>query len=251
MGWRPPLQVLTGQTIDISILLAFLFWDVVYVSRYDDDKYSGQIGSEKSSEIRGRFVGFAWNVGHALTFKVLTDDSRKIICRSRLRLAKDGENNLKLNKEAGAVPNRVFITSKRDAEGDNVVLPTINALNNPFNQDSIDEMNKNVQLPDHTVFDDKPPMPHSEDSQQYKSPMDDPPLAEEPIVETVDAEEDLPEHLKADSRKPGNPDQEPMPLGWKKGMSMATENPTYDRLSPDELPNRTFLMPPADDGTRV
>ena len=32
LGWRPPLEVLTGQTIDISILLCFMFWDVVYCS---------------------------------------------------------------------------------------------------------------------------------------------------------------------------------------------------------------------------
>ncbi len=101
---RPPLQVLTGQTIDISILLIFLFWDVVYVTRYDDTSYHGQIGSEKSSEVRGRFVGFAWDVGHALTFKVLTDNTQRIICRSRVRLSKSGENNLKLDTKAGEVP---------------------------------------------------------------------------------------------------------------------------------------------------
>jgi hypothetical protein len=32
LGDVPPLQVLLGHTIDISILLIFLFWDVVYVS---------------------------------------------------------------------------------------------------------------------------------------------------------------------------------------------------------------------------
>ena len=58
LGWRPPLEVLTGQTIDISIILCFMFWDVVYVSRYPDAHYSGQPGSQKSEEIRGRFVGF-------------------------------------------------------------------------------------------------------------------------------------------------------------------------------------------------
>ena len=79
LGWKPPLQVLTGQTIDISIMLQFVFWDVVYVSQYDDHQYHGQIGSEKSSEVRGRFVGFAWDVGHALTFKVLTDDSKRVL----------------------------------------------------------------------------------------------------------------------------------------------------------------------------
>jgi len=116
LGGRPPMQVLTGQTQDISIFLLFLFWDVVYVERYKDRNYSNQVGSKKSSEIRGRFVGFAWNVGHALTFKVLTDDTKKIICRSRLRLAVDGENNLKLDAEAGQIPKRVYIHSKRDDE---------------------------------------------------------------------------------------------------------------------------------------
>ena len=125
LGWKPPLQKLTGQTIDISILLYFMFWDVVYVSRHDDTQYHGQIGSEKSSEIRGRFVGFAWSVGHALTFKILTDDTQRVINRSRVRLSKDGENNLKLDAEAGAKPEREFLHSKRDSEASNFIMPTI------------------------------------------------------------------------------------------------------------------------------
>ncbi len=134
LDWRPPLQVLTGQTIDISIMLCFLFWDVVYCTRYKDKKYRGQIGSDKSSEIRGRFVGFAWDVGHVLTFKILTDDTKKVICRSRLRLSKEGINNLKLDTEAGAVPHRIYIHSKRDGD-DNVILPTIDMSSNPFDID--------------------------------------------------------------------------------------------------------------------
>jgi hypothetical protein len=109
---KPPLEILTGKTVDISILLCFLFWDVVYVERYEDSIYHGQPGSVKSTEIRGRFVGFAWSVGHALTFKVLTDDTQRIIHRSRLRLAKEMENNLKLDVEAGAVPERFYNHSK-------------------------------------------------------------------------------------------------------------------------------------------
>ena len=81
LGWRPPLEVLTGRTIDISPFLYFLFWDKVYFERYDDESYSNQIGDRKSSEVPGRFVGIAWNVGHAITFKVLTEDSRRILCR--------------------------------------------------------------------------------------------------------------------------------------------------------------------------
>ena len=131
LSWRPPLQVLTGQTIDISILLCFLFWDIVYCSRDKDKEYQNQVGSQKSSEIRGRFVGFAWDVGHSLTFKILTSDTNKVIERSRVRLALEGENNLKADTAAGAVPERIYIRSKREANGD-VVLPTIDVSQNPF-----------------------------------------------------------------------------------------------------------------------
>ena len=51
LGWRPPLQVMTGQTVDISILLCFMFWDVVYIPRCKGEHYNKQIGHEKSSEI--------------------------------------------------------------------------------------------------------------------------------------------------------------------------------------------------------
>ena len=112
LGWRPPLEVLSGNTLDISIFMCFLFWDIVCVSRYKDKQFKDQVRSKKSDEMRGRFVGFAWDVGHALTFLVLTSDANKIIARSQLRLAKDMENNLKLDVEAGAVPERIHIKSK-------------------------------------------------------------------------------------------------------------------------------------------
>jgi len=84
LGNQPRLQILKGFTIDISILLYFLFWDIVCVSRVEDNKHHRQIGSRKSSLVRGRMIGFAWNVGHGLTCKVLTDNTQRIICRSQL-----------------------------------------------------------------------------------------------------------------------------------------------------------------------
>ena len=78
-----------------------MFWDVVYGTRLKSDTYKKLIGEEESSEVRGRFVGFANSVGHAMTFKILTDDTKKVICRSVIRLAQDGENNLKLDVELG------------------------------------------------------------------------------------------------------------------------------------------------------
>jgi len=80
LGWRPPMEVATGITQDISMLLHFMFWDIVHCARHANK----QPGSQKGQEIRGRFVGFAFDVGHALTFLVLTDDTRKIIKRSVL-----------------------------------------------------------------------------------------------------------------------------------------------------------------------
>jgi hypothetical protein len=46
----------------------------------------------RSEDIRG----FSKHVGHALTFKILTDDTKKIHQDCECNLARDGENNLKL-----------------------------------------------------------------------------------------------------------------------------------------------------------
>ena len=135
LGDRPPLQLIYGHTIDISILFLFLFWDIVYISRYKDSSYQGQPGSCKSDEIRGCFIGFAWTTGHAFTFKILTDDTKQIICRSRVRLTVDGENNLKLEAEAaGNIPKRVYIRSKYDKDelDEDFQLPTIDLATEPL-----------------------------------------------------------------------------------------------------------------------
>ena len=57
--------------------------------------------------MQGFFVGFAENIGHDFTFRVLTADTHKIICRSRVRIAADG-----INKNVEAVLN----TNKPDPE---------------------------------------------------------------------------------------------------------------------------------------
>ena len=294
LGGRPPLQVLTGQTIDISILLLFIFWDIVYCARYDDASYSGQIGSTKSSEIRGRFVGFAWNVGHALTFKVLTDDTQKVICRSRLRLAGQGENNLKLNTDAGAVPQRIYFCSKRDSDSDSEFrLPTIDIATNPFSVEQLSEKGEpsdsdrgeddadddDMSLPELVSRDSEPDDPDDSDSDsddddddsdfeptsvtsddelddefedEDRSPMDDPPLHSSPQVrfDPQDVQQDFAPEVR-DKRKPGDPNPDQVPLDFT-FETLRTENPTMQvQLPPDELIDRTFLMPTQEDGSRV
>jgi hypothetical protein len=132
LGWRLPLQVLTGHTIDISILLVFMFWDVVKCSRYEDHDYKGQVGSKKQSEITGCFVGFSHDIGHKLTFLVLTDDTKSVISRSRVTLIKTEENNLKLDDDFGKLWNQVYVWSRHDGKEDSIKLPTIDTNFCPY-----------------------------------------------------------------------------------------------------------------------
>ena len=55
---------------------------LVYFPRYLDS-----FPSDTTEDI-GYFVGFSENVGHSITFKVLTLDTRKVLTRSRVRPAK-------------------------------------------------------------------------------------------------------------------------------------------------------------------
>ena len=89
-----------------------------------------------------------------------------------MRLGKAGENNLRLEVEAGTVPERVYIHSKRDSEGDDVILPTINAAD--YYPD----------MPDKKAEE-------KEEALNKVTPMDDLPLSDQPLVETVDEDEDL------------------------------------------------------------
>lgn len=261
---RPPLEVLTGQTVDISILLCFLFWDVVYVSRYNDSQYKGQVGSTKSSEIRGRFVGFSHHVGHALTFKILTDDTQKVIHRSRVRLCTKGENNLKLDIESGEVPERIFIKSNHDSKEDDVILPTIDLTNNPFNvpdehlphvQNDLNNGEQHIEEPTDTALPNEhgeQPNESSTDDGEQSTPTDD---GEQPNDTPV---MDLPS-LK-DTREPIVEtvyDNDPPPDIGDKSMfdlvmeSLRTDGSTIPNLPPEEMIDRSFLMPPTEDGSRV
>jgi len=131
LGNQPPLQILEDFTIDISILLYFLFWDIMCVSCIEDNEYHQQIGSRKSSLVRGRMVSFAWNVGHGLTCKVLTDDTQRIICCSRLPLASDAKNKVEEARRMQHRKERFFLGSKHDFDDPTTTLPTLEAFDYP------------------------------------------------------------------------------------------------------------------------
>ena len=70
-----PITKATGSTADIISLLRFHFWKPIYYKVDDSDFLS------ESTEKRSPWVGIAEHIGHAMTFKVLNDDTQKIFFR--------------------------------------------------------------------------------------------------------------------------------------------------------------------------
>ena len=104
-----PIQRATGSTNDISPLLRFRFWEPVYY-KLDDPTFPSE-----SREKLGRFVGIAEHVGHFMTFKILTDDTNKIIFRSNIRSALDpNAKNLRLDPLGGETSTPI-IKSRHDS----------------------------------------------------------------------------------------------------------------------------------------
>ena len=90
LAWRTPYETLYGSTPDISMIYRFKFYDKVYFKR--DESRGGEHFPSASDEVVGRFVGFSESVGHSMTYKVLTDDTLKVLYRSRIKLASINPN---------------------------------------------------------------------------------------------------------------------------------------------------------------
>ena len=119
LNWRTPLEVLTGSTPDISSLLTYQFWEPVYYKAVDSSFPSD------SNEKRGRFVGIAEHVGHALTYKVLTDDTQKVIFRSQIRSALKGdEKNLRVDHDNDDRENEIVKSKNNYEEDSKFSMPT-------------------------------------------------------------------------------------------------------------------------------
>jgi Reverse transcriptase (RNA-dependent DNA polymerase) len=108
-----PLQQLTGSTIDISPLLRFHFWQKVYY-KHGDSSFPSE-----STEGLGHIVGISEHCGHAMTWKILTADTKKIIFRSLVRPFSDSDPNIRADlsggeEESSLDPSLPIIKSKRD-----------------------------------------------------------------------------------------------------------------------------------------
>ena len=72
-----PVQALQGTTPDVSFMLHFSFYEPVYY-RIDSSEPDLNFPSS-SNEKKGYWVGFADNQGDSFTWRILTEDTRKII----------------------------------------------------------------------------------------------------------------------------------------------------------------------------
>ena len=106
-----PLQLLTGDTPDISVLLRFHFWQKVYYKKVD-----GHFPSDSVEDV-GHIVGISDHCGHALTYKVLNPSTMKVINRSLIRPADPLDPNLRaesLGGESGEDAINPVIHSRHD-----------------------------------------------------------------------------------------------------------------------------------------
>jgi hypothetical protein len=113
-----PIRMSTGSTNNISPLLCFHFWEPVYY-KFDNSDFPSD-----SREKLGHFVGISESVGHAMTFKILMDNTLKVIHRSNVRLALNlHAKNLRLDPlEPGNVATPI-VKSRHDSADDGEILP--------------------------------------------------------------------------------------------------------------------------------
>ena len=94
-----PVQALEGTTPDMSFLLHFSFYEPVYY-RIDSSEPDLNFPSS-SNEKKGYWVGFADNQGESLTWRILTEDTQKIIIHSGVRSALRTTTNQRLASPSG------------------------------------------------------------------------------------------------------------------------------------------------------
>ena len=108
-----PLNYLLGTTVDISMLLRFHFWQKIYYAKHENGFPT------ESEEGVGHVVGISENVGNALTWMILTDDTHKVLYRSQVRPFDASDTNLRAESLLGGEEDPPknsdpFIKSRRD-----------------------------------------------------------------------------------------------------------------------------------------
>ena len=225
LDWRTPFERLMGSTPDISMIYRFKFYDRVLFKR--DESRGGKCFPSSSNEISGRFVGFSEHVGHQMCFKVLTDDTQKIIYRSRLKLAALDPNLRLHDPDPGGHPT-TFDPGGTDP------LPSIS---------DTQPSHLRILSPDALDTNDAAPNPSDALDTNNDTPnaSEDTPTAS---TEHLDSSEDTPtastEHL--DSTQPVH--------NVPEVLQTNEPSPLMAIIDANDLIGRSYLSEPHEDGTR-
>ena len=127
-----PVQALEGTTPDISFLLHFSFYEPVYY-RIDSSEPDLNFPSS-SNEKKGYWVGFADNQGDSLTWRILTEDTQKIIIRSGVRSALRTTTNQRLASPSGEATTLPFPVPYPKQSSNSLPLDPLDASTPNFEQ---------------------------------------------------------------------------------------------------------------------
>ena len=127
-----PVQALEGTTPDIRFLLHFSFYEPVYY-RIDSSEPDLNFPSS-SNEKKGYWVGFADNQGDSLTWRILTEDTQKIIIRSGVRCALRTTTNQHLASPSGEGTTLPFPIPYPQQSKNSLPLDPLDALTPNFEQ---------------------------------------------------------------------------------------------------------------------
>ena len=127
-----PVQALEGTTPDISFLLHFSFYEPIYY-RIDSSEPDLNFPSS-SNEKKGYWVGFADNQGDSLTWRILTEDTQKIIIRSGVRSALRTTTNQRLASSSGEGTTLPFPIPYPKQSSNSLPLDPIDASTSNFEQ---------------------------------------------------------------------------------------------------------------------
>ena len=127
-----PVQALEGTTPDISFLLHFSFYEPIYY-RIDSSEPDLNFPSS-SNEKKGYWVGFADNQGDSLTWRILTEDTQKIIIRSGVRSALRTTTNQRLVSSSGEGTTLPFPIPYPQQSSNSLPLDPIDASTSNFEQ---------------------------------------------------------------------------------------------------------------------
>ena len=125
-----PVQALEGTTPDISFLLHFSFYEPIY-DRIDSSEPDLNFPSS-SNEKKGYWVGFADNQGDSLTWRILTEDTQKIIIRSGVRSALRTTTNQRLASSSGEGTTLPFPIPYPQQSSNSLPLDPIDASTSNF-----------------------------------------------------------------------------------------------------------------------